>query len=387
MPKKKKQPAGDPDQMTLDAYAQTLEELVRQGEELSSDPAALRQWEQKLTDAFQENWDLFGRALLSVMDSLLESETPENADVLRRIMEWHQGPPPVFPPRITTKRARDIEYPLDKVNAQIWSLLEKDTRGQVALKAEKAGSAKPLTIYYSVDFDKLGEGITITKRLTSYDKRVYIAVSALFNAGNHVISLTQVYYAMGYTGRPNGKDLERINEAVSKMTGARIYVNNEQEADVYNYPKFVYDGSLLPIERTTASIQGSLADAAIHIFREPPVITFAKQRKQITTVNVELLQSPISKTEANLLIEDYLIERIARAKIGRQPRRILYKTLYEKARVTTAKQRQRMPDKVRRYLEHYQKCGLIARFIMEKDGVTVFFTTEELGAGQERRPL
>lgn len=387
MPKQKKQPVGDPDQAALDEYNQTLEDLARQVEALSSDPAALDQWEQKLEETLRENWELARRTLLSVIGRLQENKTPENIDALRRVWEWHQGPPPVFPPKITAKRARDIEYPLDKVNAQIWSLLEKDTRGQVALKAEKSGSTKPLTIYYSVDFDNLGEGITITKRLTSYDKRVYIAVSALFNAGNHTISLTQVYYAMGYTGRPNGKDLERINEAVTKMTGARIYVNNEQEADAYNYPKFVYDGSLLPIERTTASIQGSLAEAAIHIFREPPVITFAKQRKQITTVNVELLQSPINKTEANLLIEDYLIERISRARVRKHPRRILYKTLYEKTRATTPKQRQRMPDKVRRYLDHYQKCGLIARFTMEKDGVTVFFTAEELGTGQERRPL
>lgn len=373
MPKQKKQPSGDPDQLTLENYTKALEELIHQGEALSSDSAAFSQWEQKLTKAFQENWEVFGQAVLSVMDNLLENESPENTDLLRRMMERYQGPPPSFPPKITVRRAKDVEYPLDKVNAQIWNLLEKDTRGQVALKAEKSGSKKPLTIYYSVDFDKLGEDITITKRLTSYDKRVYIAVSALFNAGNNVISLTQIYYAMGYTGNPGKTDLERINGAVTKMTSARIYVNNEQEASIYNYPKFVYDGSLLPIERTTVSVQGSLADAAIHIFREPPVISFAKQRKQITTVNVELLQSSISKTEANLLIEDYLIERIARSKAGKQPRRILYKTLYEKARATTSKQRQRIPDKVRRYLEHYQKCGLISRFTMEADGITVYF--------------
>lgn len=378
MPKKKKHPTSDPDQLTLDAYTKTLEDLIHQGKELSSDPAALSQWEQKLTETLQENWDVFGRAMLSVMDSILENESAESADVLRRIVESHQEPPTVFPPKATVRRARDVEYPLDKVNAKIWNLLEKDTAGQIGLKAEKSGSKKSLTIYYSIDFDKLGEGITITKRLTSYDKRVYIAVSALFNAGNNIISLTQIYYAMGYTGKPGKTDLERINEAVTKMTGARIYVSNEQEATVYNYPKFKYDGSLLPIERTTVTVQGSLADAAIHIFREPPVISFAKQRKQITTVNVELLQSSISKTEGNLLIEDYLIERISRARIGGQPRRILYKTLYENARITTSKQRQRVPDKVRRYLEHYQKCGLISRFTMEDDGITVFFSLKSL---------
>lgn len=381
MPRRKKQPDNDPDQLSLDADVKTLKEVILQSAEMFPDPALLSQWERDFAEIIRENWDALGRAMLAVMGGVLENAPPESADILESITKLRQAPP-----KTSVRRARDVEYPLDKVNAQIWNLLEKDTQGQVALKAEKSGSKKPLTIYYSVDFDKLGEGITITKRLTSYDKRVYIAVSSLFNAGNNIISLTQVYYAMGYTGKPGKTDLERINGAVTKMTSARIYVNNEQEADTYHYPKFVYDGSLLPIERTTVSVQGSLADAAIHIFREPPVISFAKQRKQITTVNVELLQSPISKTEANLLIDDYLIERIARARMGKQSRRILYKTLYEKVRATTPKQRQRIPDKVRRYLEHYQKCGLVARFTAEPDGVTVYFPQAALepGAGKSK---
>lgn len=289
-----------------------------------------------------------------------------------------EGRPPA--PKASTARARQIEYPLDKINSKIWNLLEKDTKGQLALKAERSGSDKALNIYYAIDFDELGEDITITRRLTPFDKRVYIATSALFNAGNNVITLTQIYYAMGYTGKPGKSDLERINTAITKMTRARIYVNNEQEAAAYRYNKFVYDGSLLPLERGTATVNGQLSEAAIHIFREPPVISFAKQRRQITTIDVKLLQSPISKTDQNLLLDDYLIERISRAKKGQQTRRILFKTIYDKVGAGTAKQKQRLPAKIKRYLDHYQQCGMISRYTMEKDGVTVYFQGVE---GQE----
>lgn len=277
-------------------------------------------------------------------------------------------------PAITATRAEIIEYPLDNVNSKIWTLLEKDTGGQIALKAEKTGSERELNIYYAINFDELGEDISITKRLTPFDKRVYIAVSALFNAGNKTVTLTQIYYAMGYTGKPGKSDLERINSAITKMNGAKIYVNNEQEAAAYKYNKFIYDGSLLPLERGTALINGQLSDAAIHLFREPPVISFAKQRKQITTINVRLLQSPISKTDANLLLEDYLIDRIAKAKNGKGQRRILFKTLWEKAGASTVKQRQRMPAKVERYLKHYQACGMIQAYTIEPDGITFYFS-------------
>ena len=282
-------------------------------------------------------------------------------------------------PRATITRAQTVEYPLDKPNQFIWNLIEKDTEGQVRFNMAKTGSRKQILIYYSINFDGLSD-IQITKRLLPFDKRVYIAVSALFNAGNNVITLSQIYYAMGYTGRPGTTDLEKINDAITKMTTARISFDNQQEAENYKYKHFKYDGSLLPLERGTVVVNGQLADAAIKIFREPPLITFAKQRQQITTLDVKLLQSPISKTDANLSIEDYLIERISREKNrkGGHSCRILFKTLYahagiaEKPKTSAEKQqKKRAPEKIKKYLTYYQQQGFISRFTTETDGITI----------------
>lgn len=334
-------------------------------------------WNKKCVDLNKEYSGIIIKAItqcLRLNDTWEDSPQSVAAILDALIMGNRPGASPAYhTPTATAIRAESLEYPLDKVNSQIWSLLEKDTGGQIALKAEKSGSKKELSIYYAIDFDEIGQEVTITRRLTPFDKRAYIAISGLFNAGNNIISLTQIYYAMGFTGRPGASDLKRINASITKMTGARIYVNNEQEASAYKYQRFVYDGSLLPLERGTAIVNGQLAEAAIHIFREPPVITFAKQRKQITTIGVDLLQSPISKTDKNLLIDDYLIERISRAKSGKQPRRILLKTLYEKVGVTSSKQKQRMPDKIKRYLSHYQKCGMIETFSIDHEGISFSF--------------
>lgn len=282
-------------------------------------------------------------------------------------------------PEATARRAEIVEYPLDKVNSTIWSMLQETRNGgQVKmwpLKVEKDGSEKELNVMYAIDFSDLeAAGVKITKSLLPFDKRVYIAIAALFNAGNKVISLTQIYFAMGNTGKPAAYQIQKIQDSVTKMTGARVYVDNTEETTVYKYPRFKYDGPLLPIERATAIVNGKIADAAIHIFREPPVMTFAKQRKQITTITVKALQSPISKTDANLLIDDYLIERIARAKrSGKKSEKILYSTLHEAAQIKTKKQKERAPDKIRTYLDHYKACGLISRFTMLKDGIQIYF--------------
>ena len=276
-------------------------------------------------------------------------------------------------PQVTAKRAENIEYPLDKVNAAVWNLLEQDTQGQITFAMERRRSKKPLNLYYSIDFDALGNEVAISRHLTPFDKRVYTAISALFNAGNTVISLTQIHFAMGNITRPKTAQLKKINDAITKMTGARISVDNSQEAQAYNYDKFIYEGALLPLERGLALVNGQLADAAIHIFREPPLISFAKQRGQITTVNIKLLQSPFNKTDANLLIEDYLIERIARAKKTRKPEKILFKTLFDKADIKTKKQKERAPEKIEGYLKHQQQEGFFRRFEIDKDGITIYF--------------
>lgn len=275
----------------------------------------------------------------------------------------------------TARRAEIIEYPLDKINCVIWGLLERDTAGQIAIAAEKRGRKKEISILYSINFDNLGDEVTISKRLLPFDKRVYIAVSALFNAGNNVISLTQIHYAMGNTSRPKAGQLQRINEAIKKMNGAAITVDNSQEiAANYKYMQFKYEGSLLPLERIEASVNGQLTDAAIHIFREPPVITFAKKRNQITTIPVKLLQSPMNKTDANLQLEDYLLERISREARGKgKTARLLYKTIFDHAGISTAKQKQRAPEKIEKYLQYYTETNFIKGYAMEADGVTIIF--------------
>lgn len=282
-------------------------------------------------------------------------------------------------PHAAVHRTDSVEYPLDKPNARIWKLLEEDTAGQIAFNLAKKGSKTQLLAYYSIDFDELKD-IKITKRLLMFDKLVYIAISALFNAGNNIITLPQIYYAMGYKGTPGRADKNKINDSITKMMGAKIFFDNKEEASKYKkYDRFLYDGPLLPVERGTAIVNGQMMDVAIHIFREPPMVTFAKQRKQITTLDIKLLQAPVSKTDGNLQIQDYLLERISKAKnTDSKTCRILFDTLYKNTGIeakpkTEAEKstKRRTPDKIRKYLTHYKAHAFITDFSLDKDGLTV----------------
>jgi len=289
-------------------------------------------------------------------------------------------------PRIISNPAELLAYPLDKPNSIIWNLLaEADPNGQMAVDIDTAGpknkkKSVEALIYYAINFDDIGHGLTITKKLTAYDKRVYIAAHALFNAGNEVLTLAQLHRQMGNSGQPSAKQIQRMNDSLTKMGAARIYIDNANEIEVNKgYKRFLYDGSLLPFERIRAYINNTLTNTAIHLFREPPMITFAKKREQITTIPRELLESPISKTEANLTLEDYLIERIAHMKNpnNKAPRKILLSTVYEHCHINgktdkDRKERERTPEKIRKYLDHYQSCGWILGYIIDADSVTIY---------------
>ena len=323
----------------------------------------------ELLEVYQKLYAFYGERFSEYGDSLKYGETlsafirQENPTAAAEIIE-----------AITVLPIEKIAYPLDKPNSVIWDGLSiADPNGQLKYMIDtgKKGSDQSLVLL-GLDFDDLPGNIT--KSLCQYDKRVMIAAAALFNGGNNFISETQIYKQMGNKGRPNGDDLKKIDESLTKMTKGRIFVDNTKETEAQSgYTQFKYDGAILPFERVKKYINGQLCEGAIHLFREPPLITFARERKQITTIPRELLESPISKTEANLILEDYLLERIGHMKTakGNVPKKILFKTVHTNCKITKAKQRQRTPDKIKRYLEHYKHCNWISDYIMEADGVKI----------------
>ena len=317
------------------------------------------------------------RLLFYLSKCIIDKEPDEKAEAGKPAGSGH----------IKRRKARlpGINFPVDKVNSRVWSFAtEQKEPLHVALKAEKKGAKKPLDIYYAVDFselDKDPQTAVIARTLTEFDKRVYCACGAIRESGAEYTTLPEIHSAMGSNAKNyNTRDKERLLESITKMAKTWISLNNEQEAAAYNYPEYVYKGNLLYIEMVQEVVNGKVTDAVVHFLRDLPLLDFAKKRRQIDPIPIKVLQSPVSKTDANMAIEGYLLERILRAKRGGEPRRILFNTIAEHANQTEPKQRTRLPEKVLRYLEHYASCGWIAGFEKDADGVTVSFLRDKVEA-------
>lgn len=281
-------------------------------------------------------------------------------------------------PRITIKDAPQFPVPLDKANRNIWNLLkpDKEETGQIHLDIITTSHSrrKPgndAIIQYSIIFGELDD--QITKRLTPFDKRVHEAVAALYKAGNHIMTITQIHKMMGNKGQPAPHQIERINNSLDKMRAAIITLDNRSEARMNKgYPQLVYDGCLLEFRRVRCYINNRLTDAAIEVLAKPILIKMAEDRRQITEIPRELLESPLSKTDANLMLDDYLIAEIGHMKNNPEfSKKMLLSTIYERCQITRRDERSRAPERIKKYLDHYQKCEWIKGYKMENDSLKI----------------
>lgn len=282
--------------------------------------------------------------------------------------------------KINIKRPDDVTYPVDKPNSNIWNLAGEMSAVQFNMTAKK-DRRQPVMALYSITFtdDNILKEASMSKRLSPFDKLVYMAVwsSAKMNQHNsyYVTSLTQIYYAMGNTSRPNREQLARIYDSMRKMRSANVTLDNKQEHERYKkIPLFsLLDAPLLPFEASSMYTNGKLTDTSIILYREPPLITFAEQRKQLSAVPIKYMQIPLSKTDENIAIDDYLKVRILRETNKHTVRdfRIIYETLFEKCGVTERRSKTRAKNKIKALLDFYKKNSFIENYTVQSDGVRI----------------
>ena len=268
-----------------------------------------------------------------------------------------------------------VDYPIDRPNNAIWKSLEAiNTDGQLTIGRTiltgKGKKDKEVNVFMSVSWNQPGTKITTT--LNEYDKRIYISCAALLKAGNEAFTTTEIYKLMTGKGSPSPTQTKRINESLTKMRNATLYYSNSAEIEKgYNYPLVEFDGSLLPFDRIKVTIKGKEA-TGIKLLREPPLISFARSRNnQITTYKKEVLQVPINDTEENLRIQDYLLTTISAMKNKKiKFFEVLFTTLKDACSISS-KNFNRVPEKLKTCLNHYQKTGFINDYEIEKDRINI----------------
>jgi len=262
--------------------------------------------------------------------------------------------------RIKTVKKIEMYYtPLDKITREIMPFLVPSKNvmpGQytfsqiIPVDVSNRNNPQPINVNFKISADP-----------TPYGRRLEEGAYSLMRAGAQTFTVNQLYYAMGGKGNPSAADRTKIQKFVEILRGISCEIDNAREVEAYKNRALVrYNGSYFPSETISIYINGEFTDGAIRMLATPPRMRFAADRKQITSNPIEVLQTPLSLTDTNIILEEYFRQQIATMRKNKDfERRMLLDTIYRHAGVSTKMQRQRAPKKIAQLLIYYAQINFI----------------------------
>ena len=241
------------------------------------------------------------------------------------------------------------------------------------VNVQKKAQAKKNPVYtlVSISLDDLkGQGVEIKGRreLTPFDQEIHDAFVSHALSGNEYITDSMIFDTIsGKEGATlNPKQQEAISNSITKLMYSHVKIDASEEAKKFGLEKFVYDGSVLPGERLTVSLNGTVTEC-VHIFRTPPIYDYANRLSQVGRMDVKLLNSPVNKNEETITLQGYLYRRILSMKgSSKLSPTILYETVYKQIDLSNIKsdsalrnKKQKIRETTKKILNFWKKEGFI----------------------------
>lgn len=280
-------------------------------------------------------------------------------------------------------------------------LVPADGQTRLDIQTDKDKDGNQLFTFYSATFEGGGE-ITYSRPLDARDDWYISFAGLLYEEGQTVFSKRQFYKKIFKTD-PSKAQLAKFSEAIELMMRTQVQITNDiideteegtkligdAATDRPKYPtrqrtKFSYKGALLPCEivEATDPHTGKVIKDAVHIFRYPPTLEYAKTRGEIMTLDPELLLvAGVSWTPKTAALHKMLLTRIAQLKrqekLSQMHRhtspKYLKDTLYDQCHIRTAtdKKNVKRAGTVEKILEHYKEKGHIKGWKETEDSFTI----------------
>lgn len=354
-----------------------------ESEGYSDDPAQQDKQFEIMSDvvkASSEYYDYIGtlpmdvRSLLLIMGKTYPEQDeilpPEVNEELRRLA--------AIAPSIQYVRPRNYVMPIDPITNKLAQLKEFN-EVTVARK-------KNLTVQTAVTLDcpehmKIYGDFT----LTNYDKSIINGVVSILESGNRNFSIPMLYHAMTGKENPTVDEItfEELKLKLDTMRRLSIRIDLTEEVRAHlidrkfdgDIESFSIEGYLLPLNKYSGVINGKRSEM-YQIIDTPPLHSYAKLKKQIASVSIELLKAPINNTATTIPLKTYLLGRIEAMKnehnsVSRD--KILFSSIYRELGATEAdkKKKKRIRDYTEIVLSHFASLHYIEKYQMIKEGRTI----------------
>lgn len=234
-------------------------------------------------------------------------------------------------------------------------------------------------ISVNVRFEDLPE--KMQSRLSDrFTRAVCDSITSLILAKNPYITPEHIALAMnGYSThnrRITAKFIEQIKESVEVLrhTWCKIDANEEAKAKGYNFKDTYFDGLLAPIDALEVVLMNGKRVKAYQVLREPILYSYAKQKNQVLTVDIDMLALPdsVNMTRENIILQRYLVERIEGMKNPKNKLGCIveYETIFKvlDAQEFTRDDKKRIRQTVRKFLDYWVGMAYIKSYYEESEG-------------------
>lgn len=305
--------------------------------------------------------------------------------------------------KTTAKRAKEAVWGISKVGSE--TFFPKDLEALFGQNDKNDDEREPYLVrtqtkknivtLMSVSWDK--DKLPSLQRLNGFDLAVHNAVGSLYYGGNEYITSNMIYQAL--TGNkeqhqtPTKEILRNIWESIRRMSLIRLDIDTTQEFKAKLNIHAEYSGNLLATETARVEINGVLRDC-IRMLAAPLLFRYADAKNQIARANIKILDVPISKTQENISLTDYLARRVAMAKSKKNDawRVIRYDTIYDYLLINANEyseqglrnKKKEVRDKIKRILNDWAAKGEIAGFEEVSEGRTKTKVIITVGSGGEK---
>lgn len=299
-------------------------------------------------------------------------------------------------PQIDKKeKLSKLALTISNVDNEIWEKIKSNDNGQYFFTTNSLPKlTDDDTIFIAADFSYFP--LELSKTLGAFERRVWSVCLTYWLKGERKITARQIYKAMGYRDNvnPNARDIKDICDAMDKLALVRLNIDNLKEFELSNGKyKAVKNGKfyLFSNEQIQAKnkANGQIINSAfLFSDNEPFLYTFAKDRKQITTIKQALYRVPIKNIKSNMKLTDCIIFELEQRRKGYyKSNKILYSSLFDSLGGVRSN---RQADKIKIIKEilNYYKSDACDNYIKdwkeappnEKPGIYVYFTDSLPGA-------
>lgn len=230
-----------------------------------------------------------------------------------------------------------------------------------------------------IDFENL-DGVKLSKKLSSYEKFVWhTCVNLIIQDDHDILTLEQIYKAMGNNGKPNNTIKTEILEAIENMSKVRVTVDVPVNSELYpELDQFKGTFQLLATNTKQALSRGQIAKNSIQILEKPQLFYFAKAINQVCSFPATVLEVPVSKTKANITLLNFLLQKILKMKLNDfSQKEILLNEMYVQCNIDDKFKRSRLIKEnggtLRKMLDHFTEYNFIQEYSITTKYIKITF--------------